>query len=76
MTSEFLYDLSREMRRRAIAGSLGSTYPRSAHLIEEALESGHRVLFDVEDELIFVETPVDRVFYDRKTGRPIGARQL
>ncbi len=76
MTSEFLYDLSREMRRRAINGSLESVHPKSAHRIEEALESGHRVLFDVDDELIFVETPVDRVYHDRMTGRPIGARRL
>ena len=76
MTEEFLYDVSRELRRKAIAGRIADEFPRSAPRIESALAAGRRVFFDIEEEQFFVEAPVDRVFRDFHTGRPIGAQRL
>ncbi len=76
MQSEFLYDLTREMRRRAIDGSLDSRFPGRADTIEKALSRGQRILFAPDDEEFYVETPLDRIIHDEGTGRTIGARRL
>ena len=76
MTEEFLYDVSRELRRQALAGRIADEFPRSAPRLESALAEGRRVFFEIEEEQFFVEAPVDRVFRDFHTGRPIGAQRL
>ena len=76
MNGEFLFDFTREMRRRAVRGSLASEDPARARRIEAALVEGRRILIDVEEELLYAEMPVDRVFRSADDDRPIGARRL
>ena len=76
MDSGHLYDLTRELRRRALDGSLASRFPGRSESIHAALLEGRRILFAPDDEELYVEAPLDRVFLDESTGREIGARRL
>ncbi len=76
MDSGFQYDLTRELRRRAIDGSWGPMDSSRAAKITEALAAGQRILFVPDDEELYVETPMDRILHDASTGRSIGARRL
>ena len=76
MDSGHLYDLTRELRRRALDGSLASHDPDRSDSITEALLAGRRILFAPDDEQLYVEASLDRVFRDVSTGREIGARRL
>jgi len=74
--SGLVYDVTREMRRRALDGALASLGRDRAEQIAAALATGQRILFAVDDEELYVETPMDRIIHDSSTGRSIGVRRL
>lgn len=76
MDPGLLYDVTRELRRGALTGSLASMDPERAARVTEALAGGQRILFSHDDEEIYVETPMDRVLHDGGTGRTIGVRRV
>jgi len=76
MSREFLFDITRELRHRAVRGRPVSDDPQRSDRIEAALAEGRRVFIDVEDELLYVETPLEPVIRDPDGDRPMGARRL
>jgi len=76
MDTGFLYDVTREERRRALTAPLASGDPDRAARITEALARGQRILFAYDDGELYVETPMDRILHDDSSGRPIGARRV
>jgi hypothetical protein len=73
---ELHYDVTREMRRRAIDGTLAASEPERAATIAEALAAGMRIHFALDDETLHVVTPSDRTSHDPSAGRAIGVRRL
>ena len=71
-----IYDLTRELRRRALSGTLEALGPGRAAQTTEALARGQRILFAYDDEELYVETPTDRIIRDEGTGRTIGVRRI
>lgn len=70
------YDMTREMRRLALRGSLRRHFPAQAAAIEAALRRGGRIVFDPEDEQFYQDYTVDRVLHDPATGRTLAVRRI
>lgn len=70
------YDLTRELRRLALRGTLEERYPAEARSIRNALVHGGRIVFSPDDEQFYQEFPMDRFLRDPGTGRTMAVRRL
>jgi len=73
---EHCYDLSRQMRRVALAEDFGTVPPRLRNQRVEALSKGHRIWFAPDDEGLYLEQKLDRVFRDPGQGKLVGGQRL
>ncbi|MDE0961218.1 MAG: hypothetical protein OSB09_10595 [Planctomycetota bacterium] len=73
---EHCYDLSWEMRRIALSEDFETVPPRLRMQVVEALSKGQRIWFAPDDEGLYVERKLDRVFRDPGQGRPVGGQRL
>ena len=69
---EHSYDLSWQMRRVALAVVFGTVPPRLQKQRVEALSKGQRIWFAPDDEGLYIEQKLDRVFRDRGQGKRVG----
>lgn len=73
---EHCYDLSWEMRRMALSEDFEKVTPLLRTQLVEALSTGQRIWFAPDDEAMYVERKLDRVFRDPGQGRPVGGQRI
>ncbi|MGE4619550.1 MAG: hypothetical protein AAEJ04_07055 [Planctomycetota bacterium] len=70
------YDLSWEMRRLVLSKDFEELQPAVQERLVEALSKGQRIWFAPDDEELYVEKKLDRVFQNPGKEIPLGAQRL
>lgn len=74
--SQHTYDLSWEMRRFALSDDFKQLDASSQERLVSALAKSQRIWFAPDDEELYVEKKVDRVFQNSGKGTPVGGQRL
>ena len=70
------YDLSWEMRRFALSGDFKQLEVSAQERLVSALSNRQRIWFAPDDEELYVEKKLDRVFQNPGIGVPVGGERL
>ncbi|MEC9475706.1 MAG: hypothetical protein VX764_01575 [Planctomycetota bacterium] len=70
------YDLSWEMRRFALSEDFKQLEASAQERLVSALSKNQRIWFAPDDEELYVEKKVDRVFQNSGRGVPVGGQRL